>query len=92
MGSVAPDFRLRKEYGSVKAALLYCVDMNMNKTQAAKFLEIDRRVLRERAKRYEVEFPCGYATRDMTLVKEVNRERVTAANYAGTMGRRRRHG
>lgn len=92
MGSVSPDFRLRKEYGSVKKALLYCVEMSMNKTQAAKFLDIDRKVLRERANRYEVEFPCGYATRDTALMKEVNRERITAANYAGTMGRRRRHG
>ena len=90
MGSVAPDFRLRKEYGSVKAALLYCVEMNMNKKQSADFLNIDIRVLRNRAARHRIDFPCGYATRDMTLTNEVNRERVIAANRAGTMGRRRR--
>jgi hypothetical protein len=92
MGSVAPDFRLRQEYGSVKAALLYCVDMNMNKTQAAKFLGIDRRVLRERANRLRVDFPCGYATRDLTLPNEINRKRLIEANHNGTMGKRRKHG
>jgi hypothetical protein len=89
MGSVAPDFRLREEYGSTKKALEYCVKMNMNKTQAAEFLGIDRKVLRERADRFCVEFPCGYKTRDMTLTKEINRERMIRCNHNGTMGKRR---
>lgn len=85
-----PDMRIKQEYGSVKAALEYCVGMNMNKCQAAEFLGIDRSTLRERASRFKVQFPCGYATRDTTLAAEINRERMIAGNKAGTMGGRRR--
>lgn len=85
-----PDLRIKQEYGSVKAALKYCVGMNMNKSQAAEFLGIDRSTLRERASRFKVQFPCGYATRDTTLASEINRERMIAGNKAGTMGGRRR--
>ena len=41
-----PDIRLKREFGGVKAALSYCVEMNMNKTQAAEFLGISERTVR----------------------------------------------
>lgn len=85
-----PDIRLKENFGSVKAALLYCVNMHMNQTQAAEFLEIDRKTLRERATRFKIKFPCGYKTMDRTLIREVNRERMIAGNRDGTMGGRRR--
>ena len=90
MGHPSPDGRIRREYGSVKAALKYCVEMRMNKGQAAEFLGIDRATLRERAARFSIEFPCGYATRDMTLTREINRERMAQGNKNGTRGGRRR--
>ena len=85
-----PDLRLKKHYGTVKGALEYCVGMNMNKTQAAAFLEIDRGTLRERAKRFKVDFPDGYATRDLTLASEINGKRFTDGNRTGLTGGKRR--
>lgn len=90
MGYPDPDIRLKKEYGGVRAALEYCVSLNLNKTQAANLLGIDRATLRERARRYNVAFPDGYATRDTTLAREISRERIIAGNQNGNMGGRRR--
>lgn len=82
-----PDDRLKVEYRSVKKALEYCVLLNMNKKQSAEFLGIDRATLKARAKRFNITFPDGYATRNTDLLKEVQRERVTKANRLGLMGR-----
>ena len=90
--TVCADDRLKSEYGGVKIALEYCVAMNMNKSQAALFLGIDRSTLRERAKRFNVTFPCGYKTRDMSLANEINGQRMTAGNRNGSTGARRRWG
>lgn len=87
-----PDTRLKSEYGSIKKALQYCVDLQMNKTQSAEFLGIDRKTLRNRAERFSVTFPCGYATQDRTLSNEINSQRMTLGNQSGTMGGRRRWG
>lgn len=87
---MTPDQRLKESFGSVRSALEYCVDLNMNKSQSARFLGIDRSTLRERATRYHVIFPNGYATRDKTLLREVNSKRVAKMNKEGKMGRKRR--
>lgn len=85
-----PDIRLKKEYGSVKNALLHYASMNMNKSQTAAALGIAAKTLRERANRYNVQFPDGYATRDTSLLSELNSERMRRGNQAGTMGGRQR--
>lgn len=85
---MTPDQRMKADYGGIKKALDYCVELGMNKFQSARHLEIDIKTLRNRAGRFDVTFPCGYATRDTTLMIEVNRTRLIAANKAGTMGGR----
>lgn len=87
-----PDIRLKQEYGGVKAALEYCVSLGLNKLQSAKQLEIDRETLRERAKRFNIEFPNGYATRDRTLTREIRSKFMSEANRDGRMGGKVRWG
>lgn len=87
-----PDPRLKAEYGGVKAALLYCVELGLNKRQTAKQLEIDRSTLKERAKRFNIEFPNGYKTRDNSLATEVRREWMAEANRTGKTGGKVRWG
>ena len=84
---INPDARLKKEYGGVKAALIYCVDMGLNKAQSAQQLNIDISTLRNRADRFKISFPDPYLTRDMTLTKEVNRENAIRRNKNRTFGR-----
>lgn len=87
-----PDIRLKQEYGGVKAALEYCVSLGLNKRQTAKQLEIDRSTLKERAKRYNIEFPDGYATRDNSLAFEVRSKQTSEFNRIGKMGGKVRWG
>ncbi len=79
--------RLRAEYGGAKAAMLYCLDLNMNIAQAAKQLGVSHHKISSMRDRYGMTFPNGYKTRDMTATIEAARERVTRANLAGTMGK-----
>jgi hypothetical protein len=90
MGHPSPDQTFKKQYGGVKSALLYCVEMNMNKSQAAAFLGIARKTLRERASLFNVKFPDGYATRDDRLMREVNSKRTRERNLAREFGRGKR--
>lgn len=87
-----PDIRLKREYGSVKDALIYCVSLGLNKAQSARQLSIAVKTLRDRANRLKVTFPDGYATMDRTLISEVNREYMRNGNRNGTMGGRQRWG
>lgn len=85
-----PDIRLKQEYGGVKAALEYCVSLGLNKRQTAKQLEIDRSTLKERVKRFNIEFPSGYATRDKALTREIRSKYMSEANRDGRMGGKKR--
>jgi hypothetical protein len=87
---MSPDARLREEYGSVKSALLHYAGMNMNKAQTAAAMGIAVKTLRERASRFNVQFPDGYATRDTSLQSEVASDRMRRGNQTGTMGGRQR--
>ena len=72
--------RLRNEYGSVKAALEYCREMNMYQTEAMRFLAVNSTFIRQWTSRLNIEWTQGAKT--STLSRELASERMTEINRA----------